>query len=102
MFLWWQRIHFGTKLFTPEVEVGLPWSTVHNIHKPAMGRGNNKRAWQGGDKRRYHDAGDQEKNAGPPPEAFTRAYEAQLTDGDDMASELIRWAGDGPELWLDR
>lgn len=84
------------------MEVGPQQSIDHNIYEPAMGRGNNKRAWQGGDRRRYRDDRVQEKNTGPPPEAFTRAYEAQLTDGDDMASELIRWAGDGPELWLDR
>lgn len=68
-----------------------------------MGRGNNKRAWQGSDRRRYrNDRNDrfEEKDTGPPPEAFTRAYEAQLTDSAE--DELIRWNGRGPELWLDR
>lgn len=67
-----------------------------------MGRGNNKRAWQGSDRRRYRDNRNQDKDTGPPPEAFTRVYEAQLTDGNGREDDLIRWAGEGPELWLDR
>lgn len=68
-----------------------------------MGRGNNKRSWQGGDRRRYRNDRDrfEEKDTGPPPEAYTRAYEAQLTDRPDE-EELIRWAGEGQEMWLDR
>lgn len=68
-----------------------------------MGRGNNKRSWQGPDRRPHRNDRNErfdEKDTGPPPEAFTRAYEAQLTDGGD--DELIRWAGEGQELWLDR
>lgn len=86
------------------MEVEQAEGVVHNIHKPAMGRGNNKRAWQGDGRRRHRDNRErfQEKNTGPPPEAFTRAYEAQLTEGDGREDDMIRWAGEGPELWLDR
>lgn len=37
-----------------------------------------------------------------PAAAFCRAYEADLHRGNPPSPELLRWAGEGPDIWADR